>query len=70
MITVPFLAASITIWRPARRSLVRVLIYPAHDPRYPFLGVISRGVFKAISMRAPNPILAFAREGNRCAILV
>jgi L-2-hydroxyglutarate oxidase len=64
MIVVPFrgeyydLAAS-------RHSLVRGLIYPVPDPRYPFLGVhFTRRVHGKIDA-GPNAVLAFRREGYR-----
>ena len=48
---------------PERRSLVKHLIYPVPDPRYPFLGVhFTRRVGGEIEA-GPNAVLAFAREG-------
>lgn len=48
---------------PARQSLVRHLIYPVPDPRFPFLGVhftrMARGGIEA----GPNAVIALAREG-------
>ena len=49
--------------RPERRQLVRTLIYPVPDPRFPFLGVhftkkVSGGV-----EAGPNAVLALKREG-------
>ncbi|WP_046470260.1 L-2-hydroxyglutarate oxidase [Allosalinactinospora lopnorensis] len=50
---------------PERRHLVRGLIYPVPDPRYPFLGVhLTRHVHGEV-MAGPNAILATAREGYR-----
>ncbi|MEU3019326.1 L-2-hydroxyglutarate oxidase [Nocardiopsis sp. NPDC007018] len=50
---------------PERRDLVRGLIYPVPDPRYPFLGVhLTRHVHGEV-MAGPNAILALAREGYR-----
>jgi (S)-2-hydroxyglutarate dehydrogenase len=50
---------------PARRSLVRGLIYPVPDPRFPFLGVhFTRRVSGAVDA-GPNAVLAFRREGYR-----
>ncbi len=47
----------------ARRSLVRGLIYPVPDPRFPFLGVhFTRRVSGEVEA-GPNAVLAFAREG-------
>lgn len=53
--------------RPSRRDLVRGLIYPVPDPRYPFLGVhLTRRVDGEVLV-GPNAVLAFAREGYRFA---
>ncbi|MGY1814672.1 L-2-hydroxyglutarate oxidase [Blastococcus sp. SYSU D00820] len=50
---------------PGRESLVRGLIYPVPDPRYPFLGVhFTRRVGGGVDV-GPNAVLAFAREGYR-----
>ncbi|MBX9389836.1 L-2-hydroxyglutarate oxidase [Streptomonospora nanhaiensis] len=50
---------------PESRHLVRGLIYPVPDPRYPFLGVhLTRHVHGEV-MAGPNAILATAREGYR-----
>jgi L-2-hydroxyglutarate oxidase LhgO len=49
--------------RPRRRDLVRGLVYPVPDPRYPFLGVhLTRRVDGEV-MVGPNAVLALAREG-------
>ncbi|SCF07612.1 L-2-hydroxyglutarate oxidase LhgO [Micromonospora viridifaciens] len=51
--------------RPERSSLVRGLIYPVPDPRYPFLGVhLTRRVDGTVDV-GPNAVLALAREGYR-----
>lgn len=51
--------------RPERTELVRGLIYPVPDPRYPFLGVhFTRRVNGEVEV-GPNAVLAFAREGYR-----
>jgi len=48
---------------PPRRSLVRHLIYPVPDPRFPFLGVhFTRRVNGEIEA-GPNAVLALARHG-------
>jgi L-2-hydroxyglutarate oxidase len=48
---------------PERRALVRNLVYPVPDPRYPFLGVhFTRRVSGGIEA-GPNAVLAFRREG-------
>ena len=49
--------------RAGRRDLVRGLVYPVPDPRYPFLGVhLTRRVDGEV-MVGPNAVLALAREG-------
>ena len=49
--------------RPERRSLVKNLIYPVPDPRFPFLGVhFTRRVNGSVEA-GPNAVLAFRREG-------
>ena len=51
--------------RPERHELVRGLIYPVPDPRFPFLGVhFTRTVHGEVEA-GPNAVLAFAREGYR-----
>ncbi|MEZ5290050.1 MAG: L-2-hydroxyglutarate oxidase [Vicinamibacterales bacterium] len=48
---------------PARRALVRHLIYPVPDPRFPFLGVhLTRMALGGIEA-GPNAVIALAREG-------
>ncbi|MGB7864506.1 MAG: L-2-hydroxyglutarate oxidase, partial [Candidatus Sulfotelmatobacter sp.] len=50
---------------PERSSLVRALIYPVPDPRFPFLGVhFTRRVNGSVDA-GPNAVLAFRREGYR-----
>jgi L-2-hydroxyglutarate oxidase len=50
---------------PERRFLVRNLIYPVPDPRFPFLGVhFTRTVHGGIEA-GPNAVLALRREGYR-----
>lgn len=49
--------------RPERRDLVRGLIYPVPDPRYPFLGVHLTPRVDGEVMVGPNAVLALAREG-------
>lgn len=49
--------------KPERRHLVRALIYPVPDPRFPFLGVhFTRRVNGSVEA-GPNALLAFRREG-------
>ncbi|HEY7216348.1 MAG TPA: L-2-hydroxyglutarate oxidase [Thermoanaerobaculia bacterium] len=48
-----------------RRSLVRGVIYPVPDPRFPFLGVhLTRRVDGTVEA-GPNAVLALKREGYR-----
>ncbi len=50
---------------PAREHLVKGMIYPVPDPRFPFLGVhFTRGVHDHIHV-GPNAVPALAREGYR-----
>lgn len=50
---------------PERRELVRALIYPVPDPRFPFLGVhFTRGIDGGVHA-GPNAVLALRREGYR-----
>jgi L-2-hydroxyglutarate oxidase len=48
-----------------RKSLVRALIYPVPDPRYPFLGVHFTRRIQGNIDAGPNAVLAFRREGYR-----
>ncbi|MBI3062956.1 MAG: L-2-hydroxyglutarate oxidase [Deltaproteobacteria bacterium] len=48
---------------PERRSLVRGLIYPVADPRFPFLGVHFTRTIHGEVEAGPNAVLALAREG-------
>jgi L-2-hydroxyglutarate oxidase LhgO len=50
---------------PERAALVRALIYPVPDPRFPFLGVhFTRRITGRVDA-GPNAVLALAREGYR-----
>jgi L-2-hydroxyglutarate oxidase len=51
--------------RADRQSLVRHLIYPVPDPRFPFLGVHFTRMINGGIEAGPNAVLAFAREGYR-----
>jgi len=52
---------------PERASLVRALIYPVPDPRFPFLGVhFTRRITGKVDA-GPNAVFALAREGYRHA---
>ena len=50
---------------PERGSLIRGLIYPIPDPRFPFLGVHFTRSIHGYVEAGPNAVLAFAREGYR-----
>jgi L-2-hydroxyglutarate oxidase len=49
--------------RPERRDLVRGLIYPVPDPRFPFLGVHLTRMIDGSVHAGPNAVLAMSREG-------
>jgi L-2-hydroxyglutarate oxidase len=51
--------------RPARRRLVRGLIYPVPDPSFPFLGVHLTRMIDGSVHAGPNAVLALRREGYR-----
>jgi (S)-2-hydroxyglutarate dehydrogenase len=48
---------------PKRRFLVRNLIYPVPDPRFPFLGVHFTRMTTGAIEAGPNAVLALQREG-------
>src|ERR1022692_2664386 len=51
--------------RPDRQHLVRHLIYPVPDPRFPFLGVHFTRLIHGGIEAGPNAVLAFSREGYK-----
>jgi (S)-2-hydroxyglutarate dehydrogenase len=51
--------------KAARQSLVRHLIYPVPDPKFPFLGVHFTRLIRGGVEAGPNAVLAFAREGYK-----
>jgi L-2-hydroxyglutarate oxidase LhgO len=61
---VPFRGDYYTLTAEAR-PLVRGLIYPVPDPRFPFLGVHFTRRVDGEVWAGPNAVLAFAREGYR-----
>jgi L-2-hydroxyglutarate oxidase LhgO len=61
---VPFRGEYYTL-KPERRHLVRNLIYPVPDPRFPFLGVHFTRMIHGGVEAGPNAVLAFAREGYK-----
>jgi len=61
---VPFRGDYYTL-KPGARRLVRALIYPVPDPRFPFLGVHFTKRIDGEVLAGPNAVLAFAREGYK-----
>jgi L-2-hydroxyglutarate oxidase LhgO len=61
---VPFRGDYYTLTADAR-SLVRGLIYPLADPRFPFLGIHLTKRIDGNVLAGPNAVLAFKREGYR-----
>jgi len=60
----PFRGEYLDVTGPSA-DLVRGLVYPVPDPRFPFLGVhLTRGLDDAVHA-GPNAVLALAREGYR-----
>jgi L-2-hydroxyglutarate oxidase len=51
--------------RPDKQHLVKGLVYPVPDPRYPFLGVHLTPRVDGEVMVGPNAVMALAREGYR-----
>jgi L-2-hydroxyglutarate oxidase len=49
--------------KPSREHLVRNLIYPVPDPRFPFLGVHLTRMIRGGVEAGPNAVLALKREG-------
>jgi (S)-2-hydroxyglutarate dehydrogenase len=61
---IPFRGEYMTVV-PAKQDLVRGMVYPVPDPRYPFLGVhFTRRVTGELEV-GPNAVLALRREGYR-----
>jgi L-2-hydroxyglutarate oxidase LhgO len=61
---VPFRGEYLRV-KPAKEHLVRGMVYPVPDPRYPFLGVhFTRRVTGGLEV-GPNAVLALRREGYR-----
>jgi len=50
---------------PERSELVRALIYPVPDPKFPFLGVHFTRRISGVVDAGPNAVLALRREGYR-----
>jgi L-2-hydroxyglutarate oxidase LhgO len=61
---IPFRGEYYTL-RKERQYLVRHLIYPVPDPKFPFLGVHFTRLIHGGVEAGPNAVLAFAREGYR-----
>lgn len=51
--------------KPASAALVKNLIYPVPDPRFPFLGVHLTRMVRGGVEAGPNAVLAFKREGYK-----
>lgn len=51
------------VLRPEKADMVRGLIYPVPDPRFPFLGVHFTPRMDGEVWLGPNAVLAFSREG-------
>lgn len=51
------------VLRPEKRAMVKSMIYPVPDPRFPFLGVHFTRRMDGQVWAGPNAVLAFAREG-------
>ncbi|MEO0457805.1 MAG: L-2-hydroxyglutarate oxidase [Cyanobacteria bacterium P01_A01_bin.114] len=49
--------------KPAKRHLVKTLIYPVPDPNFPFLGVHFTRMIDGSVHAGPNAVLSFKREG-------
>ncbi len=61
---VPFRGEYLRV-KPVKEHLVRGMVYPVPDPRYPFLGVhFTRRVTGGLEV-GPNAVLALRREGYR-----
>lgn len=61
---VPFRGEYFAVEGPSQH-LVRGLVYPVPDPRFPFLGVhVTRGIDGRVHV-GPNAVLALSREGYR-----
>ena len=50
---------------PERLDLVKNLLYPVPDPRFPFLGVHFTRMIKGGLEAGPNAVIAFQREGYK-----
>ncbi len=50
---------------PSQRNIVKGLIYPVPDPRFPFLGVHLTPMIDGRLKAGPNAILALSREGYK-----
>jgi L-2-hydroxyglutarate oxidase len=51
--------------KPEKRYLIRSLVYPVPDPRFPFLGVHFTRQINGSVEAGPNAVLALRREGYR-----
>ena len=51
--------------KPEKRHLVKHLIYPVPNPKFPFLGVHFTRMVSGEVDAGPNAVMAFKREGYR-----
>lgn len=51
--------------KPEKRNLVKNLIYPVPNPKFPFLGVHFTRMIDGRVLAGPNAVLGFKREGYR-----
>ncbi|MBC6400983.1 MAG: L-2-hydroxyglutarate oxidase [Ekhidna sp.] len=51
--------------KPEKEGLVKNLIYPVPDPKFPFLGVHFTKMIGGGTEAGPNAVLAYAREGYK-----
>lgn len=51
------------VLRPEKAAMLRGLVYPVPDPRFPFLGVHFTRRIEGAVWAGPNAVLALAREG-------
>ncbi|NBC84211.1 MAG: L-2-hydroxyglutarate oxidase [Bacteroidetes bacterium] len=61
---IPFRGEYVTL-KPEKEYLVKNLIYPVPDPRFPFLGVHFTRMIRGGIEAGPNAVWAFKREGYK-----
>jgi len=55
--------------KPHAKNLVKNLIYPVPDPKFPFLGVHFTRLINGDIEAGPNAVLAFSREGYKLSTI-